>query len=161
MTSEHWGFLLSERSYRAMLSLYPVDFRIRFRKEMTQIFRDCCRDEVRNGNFAGLSRLWLRVLVDLVLSISRERGRVLLDFRRLDIRGSGIIDSMVILAIIVFHLLAAGAGITLYLPRTYETANGFFIVAASVGSVLGGLGVICSLVMARFRQIQYRLINPH
>jgi hypothetical protein len=34
----------AERFYNALLSLYPVEFRIRFAPEMLQLFRDCCRD---------------------------------------------------------------------------------------------------------------------
>jgi hypothetical protein len=142
-----------------MLFLYPVDFRIRFRKELAQIFRDSWRDELREENFLGLLRLWARVLIDLAVSISRERGRACLDFRHLPIRASGIIDSIVILTIIVFHLLVAGSGLAMCLPRTYDTAGGFFVVAAAMGAVLGGLGVICSLVLAQFRRIPCRVID--
>jgi hypothetical protein len=159
MTLEHWAFTLSERCYRTMLFLYPVEFRIRFHKEMAQLFRDSCRDELRDGDFRGFLRLWGRVLIDLALSISRERGQALLDFRHLPVRAVGIIDSMVILTIIVFHLLVAGSGIALYLPVSYDTAAGFVLVATAAGSALGGLAVICSLVLARFRQISYRFID--
>jgi hypothetical protein len=142
-----------------MLFLYPVDFRIRFRKELGQLFRDSWRDELREGNFSGLFRLWGRVLMDLAVSISRERARACLDFRHLPIRASGIIDSMVILTIIVFHLLVAGSGLAMYLTRTYDTTGGFFVVAAAMGAALGALGVICSLVLARFRRIPCGFIN--
>jgi hypothetical protein len=74
-------------------------------------------------------------------------------------RAGGAIDSLVILTIIVSHLFAAGAGLALYLPRSYETAQGFFLVSAVMGGALGGLGVVCSLALARFRRIQCRLIN--
>ena len=159
MTLEHWAFTLSERCYRTMLFLYPLEFRIRFQKEMAQLFRDSCRDELRNGEFRGLLRLWGRVLIDLALSISRERGQALLDFRHLPVRASGVIDSFVILTIIVVHLLVAGSGIALYLARYFETAGGFVVVATTMGALLGGLGVICSLVLTRFRRIPYRFIN--
>jgi hypothetical protein len=159
MTLEHWAFTLSERCYRTILFLYPVEFRVRFHKEMAQLFRDSCRDELRNGEFRNLLRLWGRVLIDLALSISRERGQALLDFRHLPVRASGIIDSLVILTIIIFHLLIAGSGIAMYLASYYETAGGFVVVATAIGALLGGLGVICSLVLARFRRTSYRFIN--
>jgi hypothetical protein len=71
MTSEHWAFTLSERCYRTMLSLYPLEFRIRFRNEMVQVFLDCCRDEFRSRRFTGVLLLWARALADLVWSVTR------------------------------------------------------------------------------------------
>jgi len=159
MTLEQWALTLSERCYRAMLSLYPVAFRIRFHNEMIQVFRDCCRDETRRAGLAGLLKLSGRSLIDLVLSISHERGRAVLDLRNLQVQAGGIIDSAVILAIIVFHLLSAGAGLALCLPRAYATAGGFVVVAVAMAMLLGGLGVSCSLAMARARRIHYRLID--
>ena len=159
MALEHWTLAVAERCYGIMLSLYPEGFRIRFRNEMLQVFRDCCRDESRRGSSASLLCFVGRAVVDLALSIPRERGRVLLDVRELQTHAGGIIDSAVILSIIAFHLLAAGAGIALCLPRAYETSRGFIVVAVAMGSMLGGLGVICSLMLARARRIQYRLIN--
>jgi hypothetical protein len=142
-----------------MLSLYPLEFRIRFRNEMVQVFLDCCRDEFRSRRFTGVLLLWARALADLVWSVSRERGRALLKFRDMHDRAGGAIDSLVILTIIVSHLFAAGTGLALYLPRSYETAQGFVLVSAVMGAALGGLGVVCSLALARFRRIQCRLIN--
>ena len=43
------AFTWSDRCFRALLSLYPAEFRVRFGREMAQIFRDCCRDEARAG----------------------------------------------------------------------------------------------------------------
>jgi len=156
---EHWALTLSERCYRTMLSLYPAEFRIRFRHEMVQVFRDSCLDEIRSGRVSALLSLWVRALVDLVVSISRERGQALLDFRRLPTCAGGFIDSLVILTIIVFHLLVAGAGLATYMPRSYETTRGFFVVSASMGAALGGLGVTCSMMLARFRRIHYSSIT--
>jgi hypothetical protein len=159
MVFEHWAFRWSDRCYQILLSLYPVEFRVRFGREIAQVFRDCCRDEAAQGNLAGFLALWIRALADLGFSISRERGRVLLNVRDLHVRTCGLIDSLVILTIIAFHLLAAGTGIAFYLPQTYETAGGFFVVAVTAGAALGGLGVTCSMVLAHYRQIHYRLIN--
>ena len=154
---EHWSLPLSARCYKTMLFLLPLEFRLRFRDEMTQVFSDSCRDEVENGRSAALPRFWLRALVDLLVSVLRERGRAL-DLKRLPTYAGGAVDSVVILAIIVFHLLAAGTGLAWYMPRSYETAWGFFVVSAGLGAALGGVGVVCSLVLARFRRIHYRVI---
>lgn len=156
---EYWTLTLLERSYGLMLSLYPLEFRVRFRHEMAQVFRDSCRCVLRSGGGGALLHSGVRELFDLIWSISRERGRVLFNLRRLPMPARGFIDWMVIWAIIVFHLMAAGAGLTVYMQRFHETVRGFFLVSAAMGAALGGCGVICSLVLARFRRIQCRLIN--
>jgi hypothetical protein len=164
MVFEHQALMWSDRCYNELLSLYPLEFRVRFRKEMCQVFRDCCRDEAEKGTLAALALLWVRTLVDLATSISRERGRAFVspgDFseRTISERTKGLVESTVILAIIGFHLLIAGTGIAFYLPNAYSTAGGFFVFAASMGAALGGFAVLCSLLMARFRRIQYRFIQ--
>jgi hypothetical protein len=159
MISEYWAFTGSERCYSALLSFYPIAFRVRFGNEMAQVFRDCCRDQLEKNGLPGLAGLWVRTIVDLALSVPRERRRAALYAGDLQLRTAGLIESMVLLAIISFHLLLAGTGIALYIPRAYETPTGFFFVAATAGAVLGGLGVLSSLVLARFRQINYRSIG--
>jgi hypothetical protein len=159
MTLQPVALNWSLRCYRVLLSLYPVEFRVRFRKEMCQVFRDCCLDEAAKRTRSSFAALWAQTLMDLAVSISRERGRALLATRDLNLRARGLIDSLVILTIIGFHLLAAGTGIALYFLHSYETVSGFLVMATAMGALLGGLGVICSLVLARFRRIHYRLID--
>jgi hypothetical protein len=159
MVIEHWAVLLSQRCYGTLLMLYPVEFRVRFRKEMSQVFIDCCRAEMKGGTFHGLCLLWGRALVDLAVSVSRERGRAVLCSRSLHSTTAGFIDSIVILAIILFHLFAAGVGIASYIPHTYETGEGFLLVSAMAAALLGGFAVVCSLMLARFRRIDYRFIG--
>ena len=148
----------SGRCYGLLMSLYPAEFRVHFGKEMRQIFIDCCRDAEREDGLSGLIGLWLRTACDLGVSIPRERGRVLMEGREFGSRTAGLIDSFVIGAIIVFHLFVAGAGIASYFGR-YVTAADFFTLATLAASALGGLGVVCSLILARFRRIHYRLIE--
>jgi len=158
MVLKQWALACSHRCYSSLLSLYPIEFRIRFRKEMCQVFRDCCRDAVQRGSLKAISALWIRTLLDLGISIFRERGRALTTAVSLRDRTSGVVESMVILAIIIFHLLVAGTWIAHYLPQTHESTGGFFLVSAAMGAALGGLGMLCSVLLSRFRRIQYRLI---
>lgn len=158
MISEHWAFIASIRGYTALLSFYPAEFRVRFGGEMTQVFQDCCRDQLRSSGITGLADLWLRTFIDFAVSVPRERRRASLYSGSLRIRAGSLIDSIVLLAIIGFHLLAAGIGIALSLPLTFETPRGFVFAAGAIGTALGGLGVLCSLVRARFRQVHYRFI---
>jgi hypothetical protein len=153
------AFTWSERCFRALLSLYPAEFRVRFGKEMAQIFLDCCRDKAGAAGLPGLVRLWLATLRDLGFSIPRERVRVLLNADEFLSSTAGLIDSIVIWAIIGCHLLLGGTGVAAYIRPADETPGGFLILAAMAGTALGGVGVVCSRILARFRRIQYRFIE--
>lgn len=65
------GPSVSERVYRLLLLAYPSDFRREYGSCMVQLFRDCCRDNTRDSR-SGLSRLWLRTLLDLVQTAPKE-----------------------------------------------------------------------------------------
>ena len=153
------AFTWSNRCYRALLFLYPAEFRIRFGKEMTQIFRDCCHDEAGEGVLAGLARLWLATFRDLALSIPPERVRVLWERDEFTGRAAGLIDSFVILSIIGSHLFVAGSGIAAYIGRNYATNAHFFTLTTMAGAALGGVGVVCSVILTRRRRIHYRFID--
>lgn len=64
---------ISERAYRALLKLYPPDYRREYGDLMAQAFRDLCRDALRLGGARGLVDLWLHTLADVALTATRER----------------------------------------------------------------------------------------
>ena len=145
----------SERFYSALLFFYPVEFRVRYGPEMVQLFRDCCRDE-------KLLALWLRTLKDLAWSIPRERGRYLLSVTESESPARGVIDSLVVLCIIAANLFLGGGAVAFYVSRGFgpNNASSDFVLLWAVSTVgLGGVGVLRSLILARFRNIQYRLIK--
>jgi len=158
VNSENWKLACSEWCYNGLLSLYPLKFRVRFGKEMAQVFRDSCRDEMETGAFVAVVVFWVRALKDLAESIPRERGRALMGSQDFQAEAGRFVESAVILAIIGGHLLMAGTAFAMYIHK-YESAIGFLFVATLSSAALGGLGVICSLIMARFRQIHYRYIE--
>src|SRR5262245_28143768 len=137
-------FTWSYRCYGALLYLYPAEFRIRFGREMRQIFLDCCRDAVEFGTPAEFLRFWLDTLRDLSISIPRERLRDWLTSENLAGRTAGFVDSLVIWGIIGYHLFVGGAGIAAYIIRNYTNAAEFLLLTLVAGSVLGAAGVICS-----------------
>lgn len=61
---------ISYRLYGLLLLAYPPEFRRDFGHQMLQVFRDCYRAEANNGS---LLSFWLRTLVDLVLTATKER----------------------------------------------------------------------------------------
>jgi hypothetical protein len=63
----------SERLYRALLAAYPKEFRRAHGREMAQVFRCMCREEVVRSGRGGLARLWVRTLLDLLATALAER----------------------------------------------------------------------------------------
>ncbi len=64
----------SERLYRALLWLYPTQFRRTYGREMLLTFRDCYREEQEH------TRLWGLVLSDLVTSVCIEHWKASITF---------------------------------------------------------------------------------
>jgi len=62
---------VSSRFYGWLLIAYPPEFRREFGGQMLQVFRDCYRAEANSGS---LVMFWLRVLLDLVLTATKERA---------------------------------------------------------------------------------------
>ena len=58
---------LGERVFRALLIVYPRDFRRRFTEEMVEFFRERRIEQYRNGP-RGAIRLWWHLLIDIALS---------------------------------------------------------------------------------------------
>src|SRR5262245_1737198 len=64
-----------DRFYRALLRLYPAEFRGEYGREMTQMFRDRAGSE-------PAPRVWWDVVRDLLVTVPREQAHVLMnDFR--------------------------------------------------------------------------------
>jgi hypothetical protein len=72
MCGELW---VSERLYRALLYLYPKEFRAAYGRQMRLTFRDACRIAYQRYGAGGLLALWLPTLLDLFKSALEERAR--------------------------------------------------------------------------------------
>lgn len=66
---------LHERTYQALLRLYPADFRSGFGEEMVQVFGDQLRDARSERGATGIAATWLRTLGDLLVTVAVERTR--------------------------------------------------------------------------------------
>src|SRR5262245_1902131 len=64
---------LSDRIYASLLRAYPETFRQEAGLDMAEMFRDLQRDTWRRRGALGLSRLWMRTLVDVVRNALPER----------------------------------------------------------------------------------------
>jgi len=57
---------VSEKVFRQLLAAYPQAHREEYGAAMVQLFRDQCRDAWKESRGWGLTKLWLRVLPDVV-----------------------------------------------------------------------------------------------
>src|SRR5919201_4078360 len=107
----------AENVYNALLSLYPVHFRVRFGPEMMQVFRDCARDALEKGEAAVLVAFCIQAARDLVISVVRERGRAMLSVSALTIDADhplmAIVDALLIPGIVTANLMVLGPILTL------------------------------------------------
>lgn len=71
MKSNRW-IESSQRAYARLLKLYPKDHREAYGESMLQVFGDQCREAQAHRGRPGLLALWLRTLLDLVVSAVRE-----------------------------------------------------------------------------------------
>ena len=71
-----------QRGYEWLLAVYPEEFREKYGRPMTQVFRDRCREEfARRGN-RGLVRLSLHTFFDLLFSaVEQHADRLSQDIR--------------------------------------------------------------------------------
>ena len=144
---------LSQKLFDLMLVAYPREFRREYGPQMAQVFRDCCRARA-HGTRAGLD-LWLRTLIDLLVSAPREH---LHTFRKdnsaMNNWQRNLISLGACLAIVVvaFFLLSYG--------RSHEVASILFfgrtLDALVTAGVVGNL-IIFLLRMSRLDPIKTAL----
>ena len=67
----------SERVYRALLRLFPFDFRGEFEEEMQETFREQHRDARRRGDRIGLFRLWWDTITGIFTTAPAEHYSIL------------------------------------------------------------------------------------
>jgi len=82
-----WLIGASDSLYRLLLAAYPRQFRQEYSQQMAQVFQECCHEAYRRRGVAGLARLWVRTLSDLVSSAIHEHtgGQSMLLKRLFDI----------------------------------------------------------------------------
>jgi hypothetical protein len=59
--------------YRALLMLYPADYRREYGALMVQVFRDVARDKYAGGGVIAMALWWCSTLLDLTLTVIEQR----------------------------------------------------------------------------------------
>jgi predicted permease len=96
---------LSDRLYRALLRLFPAEFRGDFGDEMTADFRDHREDLRRARGGGALALLWIRTVADMLARAPREQA----------------------------DLLAADLRFALRMMRRYATSTAVIVLLLSIG----------------------------
>ncbi len=77
----------SERIFRALLRLFPFDFRWKHGREMEQVFREQHKEEQRNGGGKmSVLKLWWETLADIARTAPREHLEMLAQDTRYALR---------------------------------------------------------------------------
>ena len=69
---------LSAWLYKGLLFILPKEFRRSYAEEMTQVFRDCCRDAYSQTGFYGLIGELSSGVLDLIINAVKERILILI-----------------------------------------------------------------------------------
>jgi len=142
----------AERVYSALLSLYPVRFRVRFGPEMMQLFRDCCHDDLEKGEIAILVAFWVVAVRDVLFSAAQERSRGLLtEPLGVDHPLAGLVDATLIPSMVGMNLLALGPLLTVLFAGVTIPMDRFVLTSAFFSIVLCSLAVVASLAITRLR----------
>ena len=152
MTLGNFTVAYAERFYNALLSLYPVRFRVRFAPEMLQLFRDCCHDALEKGEVAVLVAFWLGAIRDLLFSVVRERRRELMGPLDAEHPIMGIIDLLLIPSMVTGNLMALGPILTLLVSGGAKISSDQFAMTSGFFSIaIGTLTVAASVVITKLR----------
>ncbi len=145
---------VSERVYQTLLLAYPKRFQREYGTQMAQTFRDLFREERRQGGAGRLVRLWVRTLLDLIVTAMVERSigckknrEVIVGDRRLAVVGFLLVSAP--LYFVSASLLKYGLGVGLL----FDPLEAFLSVAqrrevfnlVSPVVFLGGLGLALAL----------------
>ena len=148
------ALIFSERVYKTLLVAYPKEFRSEYGSQMAQAFGDLCREELERGGMAGLIKLWIRTILDLVTTALTERSSSRANNREVVVKdyklaGIGFILLLAPLFFVSASLLKYGLGIGLL----FDPLEAFLSVSqrryvfnlVSPFVFLGGLGSALAL----------------
>ena len=114
----------SQKIYALLLRAYPRKHRMEYGAAMAQLFRDQCRDAWAEDRGWGLTKLWLRVLPDVVSTSITENLAAMKERKTMN-------DNLA----------------NLNQVRPASAATSFFTIFAIVFVLGTGWGVLCALIL--------------
>ena len=145
---------VSQRVFHLLLFAYPREFRHEYGPQMTQLFRDCYRDQT-NQSATGLWVLWLHTVSDLFVAAPREHlerlrreSSVMTHLQRTVLT----LGTCLVIVVVAFVLLSYG--------RSHQVTSILFfgkaLDALVTAGVLGNL-IIFLLRLSRFNPVKTAL----
>jgi predicted permease len=98
---------LGDRLFRALLRLFPAEFRGDFGDDMSADFRDQRLEAWRRGGTGGVMRVWLATILDALKRAPREQAAVLAEDAAFAVR---IMRKHLVSTAVIVTLLAIGIG---------------------------------------------------
>ncbi len=189
MTPSPW-VTRSASVYRALLILYPADYRREYGTLMVQVFRDVARDKYGRRGLIGMALWWCSTLLDLTLTVIEQRkGRfgmskstfkqlsgmllmvggvfwMLASFSQLQPGDHysyyGVFQVSLWLIAPAFILFGLGCiGLGMRYEAGHGTAGKWLLVVAGVAAVLMGAGVALSTVYGDWWNIWFATSLVH
>jgi capsular polysaccharide biosynthesis protein len=122
--------VVSEKLFERLLAAYPEAHRREFGPAMAQLFRDQCREAWRAGRGWGLTRLWLRVLPDLLktsllehlLALKERKGTLDKVSSLLRLQSTPRSVFWAVFALVFLTTVATSTLVTFLLPDTYASS---------------------------------------
>jgi hypothetical protein len=129
----------SVRAYRAMLVLYPTDYRREYGPLMVQFFRDVSVDKYHRHGLLGIALWWCKTFLDLTLTVIEQHRKVKYPMSKstlIQLAGNLLIAAGMCGAVAAFSQLQ---------PDNHDSFYGIYrfltwLIAPSL--LLGGLGCI-------------------
>lgn len=147
---------ISPRVYTLLLLAYPATFRREYGAQMSQVFRDSCRDQKRKAGKIGLLELWLQTLLDLLQTAPQQHldnlGKEDTFMNNLRRNAIAVIGCLAII-LTAFFLLQYG--------RSHNVASillfGYVLDAVVVTGLIGNLVVFILAKATRFNPLRIAL----
>ena len=120
----------SQKIYAALLRAYPRQHRAEYGVAMAQLFRDQCRDAWAEAGGWGMTKLWLRVLPDLVNTSITERLAAMKERKTMNdnlanlnqVRPTSATTTFISVFVTVFLITAIiSTAVTFILPESYAS----------------------------------------
>lgn len=138
MTPTRW-IALSARIYRALLVLYPADYRREYGRLMLQYFRDVSCDRYYRHGIIGVALWWCTTLFDLTFTVIEQRRKVKF------IMSKSTFAQLTGSLLVIGGLFGVGAAFSQFQPGDHSAYTGIYQLLTFLfvpGFLFIGLGCI-------------------
>jgi hypothetical protein len=172
MTAPKSNQHIPDAAYRFLLLLYPPGFRLRFGRDILQVFRDTYSDQARCRGFERRLCFWVSVLIDVARSLPSAWAQAVLSSEDVALTLEVLADTVAMPVWIMLILVAQGYTVAAlaqglqYLLAPAAMPPGARLGKTDVLAVTAimscGLGLVSALIawcMAKINRIQQSVLK--